>query len=150
MAKLTKKALKEWIDYLDGRGLIVTDQEMINDEVEALREDETTGNINTEIFSSLVDCANQVRMFLELHEDDEDAPAILEKAEELIEEVNNMEAWNNNAIQFPRLIAECEHEDVFTVRAFEKLMASMDLEEHELQELIKRAVGENDEMKANL
>ncbi len=38
MSKLTKKALHEWINYLDGRGLVVTDQEMINDEVKALRE----------------------------------------------------------------------------------------------------------------
>ncbi len=89
-------------------------------------------------------------MFLELHEDDEDAPAILEKAEGLIKEVNNMKVWNNNTIQFARLIAECEHENVFTVRAFEKLRASMDLEEHELQELIQRAVIENDELKSKL
>ena len=85
MAKLTKKALKEWVDYLDGRGLVVTDQEMIDKEIEALREDNT--DINTEMLVSLEDCANQLRLFLELHEDDKDAPAILETANKVIEKV---------------------------------------------------------------
>jgi len=86
MAKLTKEALKEWVNYLDGRGLVVTDQEMINDEVEALREDDT--DINTEMLVSLEDCSDQLRLFLELHEDDEDAPSILETANKVIKKVN--------------------------------------------------------------
>ena len=38
------------------------------------------------LLSSLEDCTNQLGMFLELHEDDEDAPVILEEAYKVIKQ----------------------------------------------------------------
>lgn len=37
-----------------------------------------------ELIGNLEDCTEQLRLFLELHEDDEDAPKILEKANKLL------------------------------------------------------------------
>jgi len=43
---------------------------------------EVKGNL----LNSLEDCAEELRLFLELHEDDEDAPTILERAYKVITE----------------------------------------------------------------
>lgn len=48
--------------------------------------------------------------------------------------------WENNGIQFPRLIAELEAAAAFTPEVLDALSASMDLEPSEVHELIERAV----------
>lgn len=45
--------------------------------------------------------------------------------------------WNNNDIQFPRLIAECWA--VLTEEQFKELCSSMDLDAEELTSLFERA-----------
>lgn len=61
----------------------------INEAFEIIvKEIKKVNTINTNLLDSLEDCAEQLRLFLELHEDDEDAPAILEKAYKIIEKAN--------------------------------------------------------------
>jgi hypothetical protein len=47
--------------------------------------------------------------------------------------------WNDNLIQFARLIAEMESEGVFTPVVIDKLKLAMDLETEDLAELVDRA-----------
>jgi hypothetical protein len=56
--------------------------------------------------------------------------------------------WNNNELQFARLIAELEAAGAFTVAVMQDLCVSMDLEKNEVTELIDRAQNHWDEMKA--
>lgn len=53
--------------------------------------------------------------------------------------------WEDNSIQFPRLIAELLASDTFTFN-IEELKESMDLEEEDILELFDRAQGEWDEI----
>jgi hypothetical protein len=47
--------------------------------------------------------------------------------------------WNNNLIQFARLIAEIEAAGGFTEQLVQDLCASMDLEKNQVMELVDRA-----------
>ena len=47
--------------------------------------------------------------------------------------------WNNNAIQFPRLIAELEAAGAFTDEVYKTLSESMGLEYARISELVDRA-----------
>ena len=47
--------------------------------------------------------------------------------------------WDNNTIQFPRLIAELQMAGAFTTEVMEALKDSMDLQESDIDELIARA-----------
>jgi hypothetical protein len=57
--------------------------------------------------------------------------------------------WNNNAIQFPRLIMELEQVGVFTDEVMTKLAVEMDLSQLEVAELIDRACATYDKIKAD-
>jgi hypothetical protein len=57
--------------------------------------------------------------------------------------------WRNNAIQFPRLIAELEAAGAFTPEVYRDLCVSMDLLPQEISDLIERAVREWDRIKSN-
>jgi hypothetical protein len=52
--------------------------------------------------------------------------------------------WQNNAIQFPRLIAELEAAGAFTEQVVQDLQTSMDLDELDIMDLIDRAQDEWD------
>jgi hypothetical protein len=56
--------------------------------------------------------------------------------------------WKNNAIQFPRLIAELEASGVFTTNVIKELQSSMDLGKGEICEIIDRAQTIWDAIKA--
>jgi hypothetical protein len=57
--------------------------------------------------------------------------------------------WMNNAIQFPRLIAELEAVGVFQDASYMgDLAESMDLGQAEIAELVERAVTEFDKIKS--
>ena len=59
--------------------------------------------------------------------------------------------WRNNAIQFPRLIAEMEAQGVFALPGvLDSLSAEMDLTIDELCGLISRAQDEFDAIKTKL
>lgn len=58
--------------------------------------------------------------------------------------------WNDNSIQFPRLIAELEAVGAFTPQVTESLCESMDLTVDEISELVDRAQAKWDEIKGNL
>lgn len=59
--------------------------------------------------------------------------------------------WNNNEIQFPRLIAELEAAGAFTSQGLiQTLTEEMDLTEAEILELVDRAQTKWDEIKAKL
>jgi len=55
--------------------------------------------------------------------------------------------WKNNAIQFPRLIAEAEAAGAFTDQVLADMATSMDLSVGEIAELLGRASDEWDEIK---
>lgn len=57
------------------------------------------------------------------------------------------ENWNNDSIQFPRLIDELEAAGAFTKQVYEDLSASMDLSKREISELISRAQNEWERIK---
>lgn len=57
--------------------------------------------------------------------------------------------WQNNAIQFPRLIAELEAAGGFTEAVVQDLQTSMDLDERDIYELIDRAQAQWDRIKEN-
>lgn len=57
--------------------------------------------------------------------------------------------WNNNAIQFPRLIAELESAGIFSIENVEKVAEEMDLDVSEVYSLVSRAQAEWDEIKSN-
>ena len=50
-----------------------------------------------------------------------------------------MQPWHDNAIQFPRLIAELDAAGAFTPEVMRDLQESMDLTPDEIGELIERA-----------
>lgn len=56
--------------------------------------------------------------------------------------------WDNNEIQFPRLIAEMQMAGAFSEDVIMELCESMDLEPEEVQELVNRACDAWDEIKA--
>lgn len=56
--------------------------------------------------------------------------------------------WANDAIQFPRLIAELEAAGAFTTQVFKGLMESTDLDEGQICELLERAQATWDDIKA--
>lgn len=58
--------------------------------------------------------------------------------------------WHNNAIQFPRLIAELEAVGAFTPQVSEALCVEMDLTMDELDEIVFRAQQKWDSIKAQL
>lgn len=55
--------------------------------------------------------------------------------------------WEDNSIQFPRLIAEMEMAGAFTDDVIAQLRESMDLETDEIMELVSRACDEFDGIK---
>lgn len=59
------------------------------------------------------------------------------------------DVWNDNTIQYPRLIAELQMAGAFTEQVIADLCDSMDLEQTEVQELIDRACDEFDQIKSN-
>jgi hypothetical protein len=58
--------------------------------------------------------------------------------------------WDDNAIQFPRLIAELEAAGAITPKVMGDLATSMDLRLSEVRELIDRACDEFDRIKETL
>ena len=56
--------------------------------------------------------------------------------------------WKNNAIQFPRLIAELEAVGAFTPEVMRDLRESMDLEDENISEIVDRAQVEWEKAKA--
>jgi hypothetical protein len=58
--------------------------------------------------------------------------------------------WDDNTVQFPRLIAELKMAGAFTPEVMEALQDSMDLEESDIEELIARADLIWDEIKRNI
>ena len=58
-----------------------------------------------------------------------------------------MSNWENNAIQYPRLIAEVQAAGGFSPSVIRTLRESMDLEHEEVLELVDRAVAEWDRIK---
>jgi len=61
-----------------------------------------------------------------------------------------MSNWTNNAIQFPRLIAEAQAIGLFTESAMHDLEFAMDLTPDEVRELVSRACDEWDNIKSKL
>ena len=61
---------------------------------------------------------------------------------------NPDENWQNDAIQFPRLIAELEAAGAFTSPVLKSVAASMDLKTGDVVALIDRAQGTWDDIKA--
>jgi len=59
-------------------------------------------------------------------------------------------SWEDNSIQFPRLIAEADMAGAFTPKALEDMAESMSLEREQVLELIGRASDEFDAIKAAL
>lgn len=55
--------------------------------------------------------------------------------------------WKNNAIQFPRLIAELEAVGAFTHSIMADLSGEMDLSKEEIAEIVDRAQAEWDKIK---
>ena len=55
--------------------------------------------------------------------------------------------WNDNSIQYPRLIAELQAVGAFRPSVMRDLCESMDLEHEDVLELVDRAVDEWDEIK---
>ena len=59
--------------------------------------------------------------------------------------------WDDNGIQFPRLIAELEANGTFEdKKLMEFLRESMDLSDDDILEIVERAVNEFDRIKGNL
>jgi len=63
---------------------------------------------------------------------------------------NSQENWENDSIQFARLIDELEAVGGFTNEIVEDLCASMDLERDELFEIVERAQKVWDDIKARI
>jgi hypothetical protein len=58
--------------------------------------------------------------------------------------------WNNDKVQFARLISELESAGAFTSNVVETLCESMDLSVGEIDEIVERAQNSFDEVKSNL
>jgi hypothetical protein len=58
--------------------------------------------------------------------------------------------WADNSIQFPRLIAELEAAGAFTPEVLTELRELMDLDAHDVMELVDRAQAQWDHIKAGL
>ena len=58
--------------------------------------------------------------------------------------------WEDNEVQFPRLIAELDMAGAFTPEVMENLCESMDLSKGEIFELILRATEEFDIIKSKI
>ncbi len=61
-----------------------------------------------------------------------------------------MDAWNNNRLQFARLISELESVGTFTNDTIQSLCEEMDLTSTEVCEIISRAQQEFDKAKLEL
>ena len=61
-----------------------------------------------------------------------------------------MNNWENNAIQFPRLIAEINANVKFTDKQWTYLEKSMDLSRYEIAELFDRASDEWEKIKSKI
>jgi hypothetical protein len=61
-----------------------------------------------------------------------------------------MDKWADNSIQFPRLIAELEAAGAFTPEVLTELRELMDLDTHDIMELVDRAQAQWDHIKAGL
>lgn len=75
-----------------------------------------------------------------------DTPAEVDEWRFKVEDVT--ESWNDDTIQFPRLIAELEMAGVFTRKTFKLLCESMDLENENIDELLERAQKTWDKIKS--
>jgi hypothetical protein len=60
------------------------------------------------------------------------------------------ENWNNDAIQFPRFIAEAEAAGAFTNEVIKEMRDSMDLNLQQLLEILERAQRTWDNIKAKI
>jgi len=58
--------------------------------------------------------------------------------------------WQNNNIQFCRLIAELDYAGIFHYNTLKKLSESMDLSHDEILEIVERATAKFDKIKSNL
>lgn len=58
--------------------------------------------------------------------------------------------WNNDNIQFCRLIAELDNIWAFDVLTIQKLSKSMDLDQKDIYDIINRAIEKFDKIKAKL
>ena len=61
-----------------------------------------------------------------------------------------MSTWNDDAIQFPRLLAEIRANVEFTPEQMRSLCDSMDLEVQQIEELLERADLAFEKIKGNL
>lgn len=61
-----------------------------------------------------------------------------------------MTKWEDNSIQFPRLIEEAQAAGAFTPEVIRDMCASMDLEQTDLLDLLERAQVVWDDIKAGL
>lgn len=62
--------------------------------------------------------------------------------------MSNDSPWDDDSIQFPRLLAEIAATDALTPEVFEQLRELMDLDNNEINELLERAHCEWEEIKA--
>lgn len=58
--------------------------------------------------------------------------------------------WEDNSIQFPRLLAEICANGILNKEAYAVLQESMDLEASDIDEILIRAVEEWDQIKAQI
>lgn len=63
---------------------------------------------------------------------------------------NPQKNWENDAIQFPRLISELQAAGAFTAPVVEELLESTDLTKQNLFEIVERATKQWDEIKTKL
>jgi len=61
-----------------------------------------------------------------------------------------IDGWEDNAIQFPRLIAEAQAAGAFTEKVLQDMSESMDLEWGDILSIISRAEEEFEEIKNKL
>ena len=61
-----------------------------------------------------------------------------------------MNKWNNNKIQFPRLLAEIASSSALTDEVMSELRESMDLSNDEINELFDRAQNEWNRIKEEI
>ena len=64
--------------------------------------------------------------------------------------MKNKTPWNDNSIQFPRLIAELEAAGAFTPSVVSNLRDSMDLTKQDIFEIVERATTTFDKIKSEL
>jgi len=62
----------------------------------------------------------------------------------------NYENWENNSIQFPRLISELEGLGIFKEKTMTDLAVAMDVSQLDVAELLDRAFNEWEKIKAGI